>query len=425
MRSDALRSIPMYKRLLIVFLLGFSSGLPLALVSSTLQAWYADAGLSILVTGLLSLVSLPYAFRFAWTPIFDHYSLFSFGKRRSWILFTQVLLLFGFNILAWCSPNQSPKLMAIIALMVACFSASQDAVIDAHRVEYLPISLHGLGASLASLGYRLALFVSGGLALVIAQSFGWILTYRLMGAFMLIGVGAILLSVEPSKPLSKEFNFMQTFSLPLNDLFARPGIFGLLFFILFYKLGEAFTTTTSGIVMPFLIQGLGFSLSTIGYINKMMGISSLILGGLLAGFILIRWSLFSSLLIFGFIQAVTNLLFVLLALFEKNTMLLAISVGAANFAAGMGSTALVVFFMRLAKQPFTATQFSILVAISTIPHILSGPIAAFLQMSLGWLGLYKLVFALTFGFIPFLILIRDQTMEKSSLSAFSEAKVGA
>ncbi|WP_019217542.1 AmpG family muropeptide MFS transporter [Legionella tunisiensis] len=399
----------MNKRLLIVFLLGFSSGLPLALISSTLQAWFADTGMSVLATGMLSLVSLPYAYRIAWGPLLDRYSLSSLGKRRSWILTMQFALLIGFNGMAWFSPNTSPELMAIIAFILACFSATQDVAIDAHRVEYLPVVEHGIGASLAVFGYRFALLIAGGFALIIAKHFGWAFTYRLMGFLMLFGVMAILWSSEPSKHIENKINFVESFVAPLKELGKRRGIIPLLFFILFYKLGEAFTTTTSGIVMPFLIQGIGFSLDTIGYVNKMMGISSILLGGLAAGLLLIRWSLFRALLVFGLIQAITNVLFIALAICGKNLPLFATAVVCDNFAAGMGSTALVAFFMRLVNQSFTATQFSLLVALSTLPRVFSGPVAAMLQMWLGWVGLYQLSFVLSLGFIPFLLMIREQT----------------
>ena len=162
----------MNKRLLIVFILGFSSGLPLALISSTLQAWYSEAGLSVWSTGLLSLVGLPYLFRMVWGPFLDRFSLCSLGKRRSWIFVMQGLLLLGFNAMAWFSPSTSPVLMAGLAFMLASFSATQDLAIDAHRIEYLPMPEHGLGASFATFGYRLALLVAGGLALIIAQEYG-------------------------------------------------------------------------------------------------------------------------------------------------------------------------------------------------------------------------------------------------------------
>lgn len=396
--------------------MGFSSGLPLALITGTLQAWYADVGMSVLATGMLSLISLPYAYRIAWGPLLDRYSLLPIGRRRSWMLMMQLGLLFGFNALAWFSPRTSPEIMAVLAFLLACLSATQDVAIDAHRVEYLPSTEHGLGASMAVFGYRLALLIAGGLALVIAKHLGWAFTYRLMGCLMFIGLFATLWSAEPSEKTISNTSFVNAFVAPINDLLTRRGIVPLLFFIVFYKLGEAFTATTSGIVMPFLIQGVGFSLDTIGYVNKMIGISSILLGGLAAGVILLRCSLFSSLLVFGLVQAATNILFILLAIVGKNLMLFAAAVVCDNFAAGMGSTALVALFMRLVNKSFTGTQFSILVAVSTLPRIFSGPLAAMLQMWLGWIGLYQLSFLLALGFVPFLFMIREQTKSDSEIN---------
>lgn len=401
----------MNKRLVIIFLLGFSSGLPLALVTSTLQAWFADCGMPVLATGMLSLVGFPYIYRVLWGPLLDRYSLFSLGLRRSWILLMQICLLLGFNAMACFTPTHSAQVLACLAFLLAIFSATQDASIDAHRTEFLPVSEHALGASLAVFGYRLALLIAGGLALVLASDLGWATTYRIMSLFMLAGIVATLWSQEPVRQtVATQTSLLSTFIAPLKDLSSRKGVIPLIIFILFYKLGEAFTTTTSGIVMPFLIQGLGFSLDTIGYINKMLGISSILLGGLASGILLMRWSLYRALFCFGLLQALTNLLFVALAMVGKNLTLFAVAVVCDNFAAGMASTALVAFFMRLVNRQFTATQFSFLVAIATLPRVLSGPVAALLQMSFGWVGLYQLSFVLALGFIPFLLMIKQQTM---------------
>jgi PAT family beta-lactamase induction signal transducer AmpG len=412
----------MNKRLFIVFILGFSSGLPMALISSTLQAWYAYSGMSVLATGALSLISLPYAYRIFWGPILDRYSLFSMGKRRSWILTMQILLLVGFNLMAWFTPEQYPGFLAFLALVLACFSATQDVAIDAHRAEYLPIPEHAMGASLAVFGYRLALLLSGGLALIMADHYGWAVTYRFMGIMMIIGMGAVIFSREPSVEIKQTSNLGVSFIAPVRDLLSRPGIIYLFLFIFCYKLGEAFTTTTSGIVMPFLIQGLGFSLDTIGYINKMLGIASILAGGLTAGLILMRYSLFCSLFFFGLLQAFTNVFFVALAIMGKNVTLLAVAVFSDNFAAGMASTALVALFMRLVNKQFTGTQFSMLVAISTLPRIISGPVAATIQMSIGWVGLYQISIICALAFIPFLIIIKDQ-IKKNNLSPVGSGEI--
>lgn len=390
-------------RLVIVFLLGFSSGLPFSLITTTLQAWYAEQGVSLMTTGLLSLVGLPYLYRVFWGPFVDRYPLFSIGRRKSWILTTQVLLIVGFNILAWQNPEHYPHMMAAIALALAFISATQDIAVDAQRIEYLPASFHGLAASAAVFGYRLALMIAGGLSLVMAHRFGWTVTYRLMSLLMAIGVIATLCSQEPEIIITSEkTNLKASFLEPIKELWVRPGFVALVLFILFFKLGEAFTSTSSGIMMPFLIQGLGFSLDAIGYINKILGVAAILCGSCAAGFLLIRWSLFKSLLFFGLCQALANILFIVLAMTGKNLMLFALAAVCDNFAAGMSSTALVAFFMRMVNQRFTATQFSLLVGIASIPRVFSGPLAVLLQSHLGWVGLYQCAFFLSLCFIPLL-----------------------
>jgi PAT family beta-lactamase induction signal transducer AmpG len=404
----------MKRPLFIVFIFGFSSGLPFALLSSTLQAWFADTGLSIKATGALSLLGLPYVYRSLWGPLLDRYALFSLGKRRSWILCMHIFLLLGFNILAWLSPQSSPQWMVGMAVLLACFSATLDVAIDAHRTEYLPVSLHGIGASVAVFAYRLALLLGGGVALLLAARWGWAFCYRVMGALMCFGIFATIYSAEPSisEEKLKALSMKDAFVEPFKEFLARPGIIALFCFIFLYKLGEAFTTTSSGIVMPFLIQGLGFSLESIAYVNKVMGVIAIVVGGLVAGFVLMRCSLYKALLGFGLLQAITNLFFIILAYSGKNIMLLALAVVSDNFAAGMGSTALVALFMRLVDKRFTGTQFSLLVAFSTLPRVLSGPIAAQLQAWVGWVGLYQLAFVLALAFVPFLFLIREQIAKK-------------
>ena len=400
----------MNKRLLIIFALGFSSGLPLALVSSTLQAWFADSGMSVATTGLLSLISLPYIYRIIWSPLLDRYSLLSIGKRRSWILVMQLCLFIGFNLMAGLSPTSTPSIIAFVALIMATCSATQDCAIDAHRTEYLHTKEQGLGASLATSGYRLALLVAGGVALVIAQHAGWAAAYHAMGCLMLLGMVATLFSPEPSKPQLKKTSFSESFLEPFRELVSRPYIIPLLSFIFFYKLGEAFTTTTSGIMMPFLIQKIGFSLDTIAYVNKIIGVGAIVVGGLVGGLILMRCSLYRALFIFGVLQAITNALFIILAMVGNNVPIFVIAVISDNFSAGMASTALVVLFMQLVDSRFTAAQFSMLVAFSTLPRVFSGPFGALLQSWFDWVGLYQLAFVLSLGFIPFLIKIRHCDM---------------
>lgn len=399
----------MYKRLIIVFLLGFSSGLPLALIGGTLQAWFASSGASVMTTGLLSLVGFPYLYRFLWSPLLDRFQFFGLGRRRSWIFLTQLSLLVGFNLLAWYSPTTSPVKMSLIALCLAFISATQDIAIDAHRTEFLLPEERGLGASFAVCGYQLATLIAGGLALVLAYHWGWPITYRCMGCCMCFGMLMVFWSPEPYDNLQKnEPNLPVARSIlaPIQSLLSKPGLVVMLFFIFCYKLAESFTTTHSGIMMPFLIQGLGFSLDTIGYVNKVLGVIAILLGGVISGILLMRWSIYRALWVFGFFQTGMHLLFIALAIVGKNIYLFALAVFFNNLAAGMGSTALVAFFMYWVDKRFTATQFSILVGIAALPRIFSGPVGGILQAHLGWTGLYEVAFILTLAFVPFIFLMQ-------------------
>lgn len=407
-KDDLSTGFTQTKRLFIVFLLGFSSGLPFALLGGTLQAWYADVGMSVKLTGALSLLGLPYLFKMFLAPFLDKYPLSHLGRRKSWMLLTQGLLLIGFNALAWFSPTTASTTMLLIAFALTCCSALQDVVVDAQRIEYLPLEDHGLGAALAMCGYRLALLLGGGLALVLAHYHGWVFTYRVVGLGMGFGLFATLWSKEP---VCVEKAWVSWVS-PFQELIARPKIGSLLLFILLYKAGEAFTTSSSGIIIPFLRQGLDFSLETIGYVNQFMGLGALITGGLAAGIMLRYYSLFNSLLCFGLFQACANLLFVALALVGKQFILLAVAVFMDNLAAGMGSTALVALLMRVVNRQFTATQFALLAAVSLLPRTFSGLFAPWVQGLLGWSGLYVTAFVLSLCFLPYLFQVRHYCLPR-------------
>lgn len=395
----ALLEIFSCRKLLVVLLLGFASGLPMVMLTGSLQAWFATSGQSILYTGFLSLLGLPYLFRFLVAPFVDKYTLFPMGRRRSWILLTQIMLFLGFYLLPWIPLTTHRYFVTIIAFILVCISAIQDIAIDAHRTEYLPQNLHGLGASLAIFGYRIAILFGGGVSLIIAYYLGWIYAFSIIGSFMLLGILAIIFSEEPHIECVQSFSFLT----PINNLMSQKYIWWLIGFIFFYKFGEAFTSSTSGIVMPFLIQGIGFSLDTIAYFNKILGLFAVVAGGLGAGFLLLKYDLKKLLLFFGILQTMPNLLFALLAVVGKNKLLLALAVLLDNFAAGLASTALITLIMKVVDTRYTATQFSILVAIATIPRIISGPLAASIQSLIGWSLLYQTVFAISFVFIIFWI----------------------
>lgn len=397
----------------------------MALLTTTLQAWFSEAGLSLKYIGMLSLLGLPYLYRVLWVPFLDRYSLTPLGKRRSWMILTQLLLLAGFVYISCFSPRMEPETMMSIAFILACVAATQDMAIEAHRSEYLQSNEQGIGASMAVFGYRMAVLVSGGLALVFAQHLGFPKVYQLMGFLMLIGAFASYFSNEPSKKEVQVQHISDSFIKPLKEFYARKGIVSLLMFVLLYKFAEAFTSNTSGILIPFLIQGLGFSSETVGYVNKIGGLVAVILGGLAAGFIMLRLSMFKALLIFGLLQAITNFLFVMLAIKGQSIPFLVLAVVFDNFVVGMSTTAIVAMFMRVVDKRFTATQFSILTSLGALPRVFSGPLGASLQAKFGWIGLYQISVVFALFFIPFLYQIRHLIMDDSESESSTQDLVKA
>lgn len=407
----------MNTRFLIVLLLGFSSGVPYSLVAGLLQAWFASEGVSLVFTGLLSLVGLPYLYRVLFSPLLDRYSLSSLGKRRSWMLLTQILLFLGFHGMAFFKPSSHSVSLFIFAFLFSFIAALQDAVIDAHRIEWLTPDEYAFGASVAVVGYRFALVLAGGISLIVANHFGFAFMYHCMAFLMLPGIITVILSREPLHPITRS-NAFSSISKAFRDMKMRLNLPLLFLFIFFYKLGSAFTATNSGIVMPFLIQGMGFSLEIVAYFNKIFGLVAMIVGGLLAGFLLFKWSLYRALMIFGLFQALANSLFVLLSVSGREVSLLAVSVMLDNFASGMAGIGLVTLFMQMVNRAYTATQFSIFIAISLVPSIFSGPFVAWLEPQIGWTYFYQVTCILSLFFIPFLLrmkpdLLIDETLTSS------------
>ena len=388
---EGARDTPRFRRLIAVFLFGFSSGLPYGLVSSSLQAWYAVSHLSIMAVGMLSLVVQPYSYKFLWAPLMERFGIRGLGRWRGWIAVTQVGLVAGIFWISYFSPIEHPLWMAMFAVGIAFLSASQDIVIDAYRLELLPEQERGLGVAWAVLGYRLAILVGGAFALVMAQYIGWQLTYQIMAGAMFVGVIAnfyapnIEVRLDPNQ---LSFSFYTTMVMPFASFLKRPHSSLFILFILLYKLGTAFTSSTSGVLIPFLIQGLGFSLATVGVVNKVGGLVAMILGSFVAGFFMLRMSLFRALLYFGITQAVANIFFIVLAFSGKSVSLLWWAILADNFSAGMGIAALLALMMSLCDKNFIATQFAVLSAVSMLPFMLSGPLAAWVASTWGWGSLY-------------------------------------
>lgn len=372
------------RRIAAVTLLGFASGLPLALTSGTLQAWMAVESVDIRTIGIFALVGLPYTVKFLWSPFMDRFVPKlgkHLGRRRGWILIAQIALMFGIAAMAFYSPKQAPMLVAAFALMVAFSSASQDIVIDAYRTDVLREKERGSGAAVFVMGYRIAMLVSGALALIMSDHIGWRNTYLIMAGIMGIGVVSTLLGPEPEQKIIPPKDLQEAIWGPLKDYFSRRSAVMLLLLIILYKLGDAY----AGILTTaFLIKGVGFTPTDVGTINKGLGLISLIVGAMFGGAMMARLGLFRSLLFFGVLQAVSNLSFMVLSWLGKSYGMLIFAVAFENLSGGMGTAAFVALLMTICNQRYSATQYALLSSLASLGRIFIAPTSGFIVASLGW-----------------------------------------
>jgi PAT family beta-lactamase induction signal transducer AmpG len=479
---------------MVVVVLGFASGLPLALTGPALQAWLTTEGLDLAAIGFLSLAGLPYTFKFLWAPFMDRYELLGrWGRRRGWLVATQLMVALLLLALAQMNPTASVQLFALVAVALAFMAASQDVVLDAYRTDLLPAAERGIGSSLAVLGYRVAMIVSGGLALIwtdAQQGSGltWPQVYRIMALLMvgaalfsafalprlpqpelrppsegmrgdLRGFAAVLAAVAAGYLLTDQFGkdvaggLLQpllarstlspalqgrwvdlaalllglAFTLPLAawaaraarfqtlldglaSYFAQPQAGAILLLIVLYKLGDAFA---AALMTPFLLKAVMFTSAEVGVVNKVMGLWLSIGGALLGGTLMLRLGLWRALLLFGALQAASNLGFWWLAVTGKGALPslllpafdwgfvklaapttvdggLLMVVALENLTGGMGTAAALAFTMSLCNQRFTATQFALLSAFASVGRVWVGPLAGVLAESIGWPSFFLL-----------------------------------
>ena len=371
------------RKMAALLFLGFASGLPLFLTSKTLQAWMTVERVDLGAIGLFSLVSLPYSLKFIWSPLLDRFVPPFLGRRRGWLVLTQGGLLLAIAAMALQRPSQALQLLAINALLIAFFSASQDIAFDAYRTDVLEQREMGAGAAVAVLGYRIALIVTGSLALILADRIPWSTVYLLMSALMVIGLCASLWAPEPRQQERPPTSLADAVSLPFIEFFQRSGLLRgvlILLFIVLYKLGDALANNMS---TPFLLQ-TGFSQTDIGAIQGGMGLLATIVGTLAGGAILSKIGIHRSLWVFGALQAVSNLAYFLLAQIGKNYSFLVLTINIENFCAGLGTAAFVAFLMNLCNQRFSATQYALLSSLMAVSRdILVAP-AGSLAKATGW-----------------------------------------
>lgn len=407
-------------RILAIFFLGFSSGLPLALTASTLSVWLTESKINMTTIGLFAAVATPYALKFLWSPLIDGISfpILSrlLGRRRGWLIAMQLALIASIAFLGLASPAVNPFLTALMALMVAVFSASQDIVIDAYRVEILQPEQQGAGAAAVVFGYRIGMIVSSAGALHLASHVSWLMTYWIMAALICIGIVTVLLSPEPaSDKWSVASDKKNKVSLatwlqghvvaPFADFMQRPHWLAILLFILLYKLADAFM---GGMTNPFLIQ-IGFSKEQIANIVKFYGLIATILGSFIGGAMVFRLGTIRSLWICGIAHGLTNLMFVWLAKTGADTSLLALSITCENISGGMGTAAFVAFISELITDTrFTATQYALLSSFASFGRTWLATPAGWFADKLGWPAFFTLAAALALPGLAILWLLGNR-----------------
>jgi PAT family beta-lactamase induction signal transducer AmpG len=367
-------------RLFWILLLGFSSGIPLALTGTTLQAWMATEKIDLEVIGVFSLVGLPYTVKYLWAPVMDRFIPPFLGRRRGWILVTQVCLVIAISAMAFSDPAGATGVFAVLAFLVAFTSASQDVVVDAYRTEVLePIEL-GPGAGVHILGYRIAMLTSGAIALILADRLPWKTVYLMMAGSLAVGVAASLLSPEPRLREKPPASLKDAVVKPFVEFLSRPGAMGILLFVILYKLDVVMATA---LTTPFMLE-LGFTKTDIGAVTKGFGMVATIVGTLAGGAFVARAGMITSLWVFGILQSVSTLAFMALARLGHHYPMMVAAIGLENLCSGMGTAAYAAFLMSLCDKRFTATQYALLTSLMAITRVIVGAPTGYMARTLGW-----------------------------------------
>jgi MFS transporter, PAT family, beta-lactamase induction signal transducer AmpG len=396
------------KRMAAVLFLSFASGLPLNLTSFTLQAWLATAGLTIQTIGLFSLAALPYNFKPLWAPFLDRYLPPVLGRRRGWILIFQACLTVCIAAMGFSSPTRAPYVLFGIAVLLAFLSASQDIVFDAYRVDTIPPSERGLAAAATTFGYRTAAMLAGAVLVYIAAYIDWQPAFMCVACLMALTMIATLRAPEPAAPGRAPRTLADAVWHPLREGLKQRGIWGFLALVLLYKAGDALALS---LYSTFMLKGVGFSLQELSVAGKLNMTVSTIIGVAFGGWVYMRWGTFRSLLIFGIGQALTNLLYMWLALAGKKMWLLVLATSLDTMIGGMGQAAFVAFLVSLCSSDYSATQYALLSALATLPRNITGWIAGQLVPRIGWPNFFMVTCLVAVPGLILLVILRKPLNE--------------
>lgn len=413
------------KRMLITLLLGFSGGVPLGLTMTTLQAWLTDAKIDVATIGMFALIGYPYALKFLWAPLLDMKPLPLLGLRRGWMALSQIGLFAATIGLAWLNPAESMILFATVACLVTFFSATQDIVIDAYRTEIIDKE-EELGAAAATYitGYRIAMVVSGGFALIMADHMSWTSVFTIMAFLNLIGLVTILLSPEP-KVVRKQSrgSFKETVFTPFLEFFRRSGGMEIIIFIMVYKLSTLMATA----LMTKFLMDLGYTKTLIGATSKGFGLFATIGGTLVGGSMMAKLGLKRSLWFFGIVQSMVGLTFCFLSVVAAGDsafkdLWLIVMVCLDNAMMALGTVALSGFMMSVCNKQFTATQYALLSSVMAVSRVVLVAHAGTVVAAVGWNVFFVGTVLLA---IPGLLMLRrfDHWQTASAPAAVSKLRV--
>lgn len=372
-------------RMLICIVLGFSSGLPLYVLLQLIPAWLRRDHIDLTSIGIVGLAQIPYAWKFLWAPLCDRFSFKSLGRRRTWILGSQLLLMLSMAVVGMLSPTNTLSAIIGATFIIAVFSATQDIAIDAYRRELLPDTELGLGNSFFVNAYRVAGLIPGGLSLIMADSVPWPLVFITTAIFMIPGILCSLAIKEASTEASPPRTLREAIIEPFHEFFTRNDLrwaLLILTFLLLYKFGDSLATAQ---LTPFYIDK-GFTNTQIGTVVKLVGFWSMIVGSFLGGLIMLRIGINRSLWYFGGLQLLSILGFALLSIANLNVFYLGLAVSFEYLGVGLGTTAFVAFIAIQTNKKFSATQFALFSSFFAIPRSITGVIAGLIveKMGLGW-----------------------------------------
>jgi len=387
------------RKMLTILFLGLASGIPLGIVLTVLQAWMTKSGIDLKTIGLAVLVQMPYTWKFVWSPLMDRFVPPFLGRRRGWMLISQVLMIVSIVMMGQFDPARAILPIMAFATLISFAGASHDIVIDAYRRDVLEESELGFGSAVAVnaylIGYR---YIGVVLGLFLGDFLPWSQVFAILAAFVLIGVVGTFIAPDPRNAIHVPRSLREAVVSPFLDYLKRPGAIEILLFVLLYKLGD---NLASALLTPFYIK-IGFTLTEISVYYKVISFWGTFIGGLVGGAILTRYSIRRCLMAFGVLQGISPLAFSILVATGPNVLALAFVVAVETLTLGMGASALTAFMLRLCNRKFSATQYALLTSFMGIPRTIIPASAGFIVDRLGWVHFYVLCVFLA---IPGLLMI--------------------